>query len=345
MKRLKEVYQQIVLLYRKLAPFFRQHKIDTKFAKSIQIGLVVTLVFSMAYLVWPKQEPISGYVEGDFVRISLPFSGQLQLLNVTEGDRINTGDILFKLDSREETSLYHQSVANMVAAKAQLNNLLTGKRPEELNVIKADLDAAKAQVELTQTIYERQKKLVQRRVTSQESLDKAETEYLRAKAQVKELESQLSVAKLPAREDEIKAARAKLEAAEADVHHSQWRLGQKTALAVEPGIVTNRLFVLGEFVGANMPVIEYLPDKAIKAVFFVKTTLVSRLTVGQNIMIETAHEQIPCKITFISPNAEYTPPVIYSNETSYKLVFRIEARPLDYNPKLHPGQPIRVIIP
>jgi HlyD family secretion protein len=51
---------------------------------------------------------------------------------------------------------------------------------------------------------------------------------------------------------------------------------------------------------------------------------------------------VSARISFIAPAAEYTPPVIYSNESRAKLVYRIEARPEAVTP-LHPGQPVDVV--
>ena len=53
---------------------------------------------------------------------------------------------------------------------------------------------------------------------------------------------------------------------------------------------------------------------------------------------------LAAQVTFISPQAEYTPPVIYSRENRSKLVFLVEARPDEPNPALHPGLPVEVTV-
>jgi HlyD family secretion protein len=101
----------------------------------------------------------------------------------------------------------------------------------------------------------------------------------------------------------------------------------------------------GEWVPAGSPVLRMLPPENVKVRFFVPQTLVGALAIGQNVVLhcDGCTANVPAKITFISPEAEYTPPIIYSNETRSKLVFMIEARPApDKAVGLHPGQPVEV---
>jgi HlyD family secretion protein len=321
-------------------------KLSQKFPRPLQYLGVTFLIFYLIYdLFFTLSDGIPGYIEGKYVRISLPFSGQLQELMVQEGDPIEPGKILYKLDDREERALFTQAQEKLNETKAQLSNLLKGKRKEEIDVLKAHLEAAKSQLELAEVIYKRQKSLAVTKVTSRENLDKAETEYERAKARVAELESEIEVARLTARPDEIQAADARVTAAQAAVDQAAWRLEQKVALAPQAGVITQKFFEQGEFVPAQMPVVELLPKRAVKAIFFVKEAVMAALKHGQKVEIVTSHHKIPAKISFISPSAEYTPPVIYSNETNHKLIFRIEAQPLQTSEELHPGQPIVIYFP
>ena len=82
-----------------------------------------------------------------------------------------------------------------------------------------------------------------------------------------------------------------------------------------------------------------------KVRFFVPETVVGKLAPGRTLSIhcDGCAADVPAKITYISSEAEYTPPVIYSNENRAKLVFMVEARPSAADAvKLHPGQPVAV---
>jgi HlyD family secretion protein len=61
------------------------------------------------------------------------------------------------------------------------------------------------------------------------------------------------------------------------------------------------------------------------------------------VSLDGANAPVVGTVSFVSPEAEYTPPVIYSRESRSKLVFMIELRfEPDVAAKLHPGQPVDV---
>ena len=93
------------------------------------------------------------------------------------------------------------------------------------------------------------------------------------------------------------------------------------------------------------PVVRMLPPGNVKVRFFVPETVVGEIKPGRKVILrcDGCAAEIPADVSFISDQPEYTPPVIYSNETREKLVFMIEARPAVENaPSLRPGQPLTV---
>jgi HlyD family secretion protein len=159
------------------------------------------------------------------------------------------------------------------------------------------------------------------------------------------LRAELATARLPAREDEIRAARAAVAAARATLDQANWRLEQKSVTAPVSGLVADTLFVKGEWVPAGAPVVTLLPPPNIKVRFFVPEPVLGAVQEGQRLVIncDGCSPDIPARVTFISPQAEYTPPVIYSKESRAKLVYLVEARPAPQDAvKLHPGQPVDV---
>ena len=102
---------------------------------------------------------------------------------------------------------------------------------------------------------------------------------------------------------------------------------------------------VGEWVPAGNPVVQMLPPQNLKVRFFVPEAAIASLAPGRTIAIhcDGCAADVPARITYVSREAEYTPPVIYSNESRTKLVFMVEARPaLAAAPKLQPGQPVAV---
>jgi HlyD family secretion protein len=113
------------------------------------------------------------------------------------------------------------------------------------------------------------------------------------------------------------------------------------------GTIADTLFVPGEWVPAGAPVVSVLPPGNVKVRFFVAETRLGALRVGQKVALacDGCAAPIAASISFIAPQAEYTPPVIYSRDNRAKLVFLVEARPDAQDAvKLHPGQPVDVTL-
>ena len=164
-------------------------------------------------------------------------------------------------------------------------------------------------------------------------------------ARTRELSSQLDVAGLSARDEQINAQAANAAAARAALEQAAWKQGEKAVAASGAGVVFDVMYREGEWVQAGSPVVRLLPPENIKVRFFVPETLLGTLAIGKNVLLhcDGCPAEIPAKVTYISTESEYTPPVIYSNETRSKLVYMIEARPsADNATDLHPGQPVEV---
>ncbi len=293
----------------------------------------------------PDTATYQGYAEGEFVYLSSSQSGALAELSVRRGQNVAAGAPLFVLESADENAALQQAQHQLAAARAQLADLETGKRPPEVDVTKAQLAQAIAQARMAARQLARDETQFHAGGISQQQLDNSRTSAVTTAAQVRELQSQLVVARLPSREKQVRAQDEQVEAAQAALAQAQWRVDQKRVAAPSAGLVYDTLYRVGEWVQAGNPVVQLLPPPNIKVRFFVPETLVGSLAVGRHVVVrcDGCAADIPATITYVSSEAEYTPPVIYSNETRSKLVFMIEAHPSAADaPKLHPGQPVTV---
>ena len=101
----------------------------------------------------------------------------------------------------------------------------------------------------------------------------------------------------------------------------------------------------GETIAAGAPVVSLLPPGNIFVRFFVPEADLARIHRGDMVRLscDRCRTNITATISFVSPQAEYTPPVIYSDQSRAKLVYLIEARPPPEQAALfNPGQPITV---
>jgi len=147
-------------------------------------------------------------------------------------------------------------------------------------------------------------------------------------------------------EQSLDQAEAALQVAEQEAKASAWRLGQTQLTASVAGRVDDLFYRSGEWVVAGRPVVRLLPQENVKLRFFVPESVIGSWKVGDNITAtcDGCGEPVNAQVTFISTQAEFTPPVIFSREAREKLVVMMEAdvSALDAA-RLHVGQPVDVV--
>ncbi|MFC7094670.1 HlyD family secretion protein [Jeongeupia naejangsanensis] len=288
-----------------------------------------------------------GYVEGEFVQLAASQSGRLDRLMVQRGQQLARDAALFALDAVDEKAAQQQAQRLLDAAAAQLADLQTGKRPQEINVTRAQLDQAAAQARKSRLQMGRDEAQFRSGFVSQARLDESRAQAEADAARVLELQRQLDVARLPGRDEQIRAQSAQVGAARAALAQADWQLEQKSVRAPAAGLVFDTMYREGEWVLAGSPVVRMLPPGNIKVRFFVPESRLGAVRVGQHVQLtcDGCAKPVTATVSYISPRAEYTPPVIFSNETRAKLVFMIEALPDQaVAAALHPGQPVTVAV-
>lgn len=289
---------------------------------------------------------LQGYVEGDFLHIGPESAGRLTHLDVEKGDSVVAGAALFALDTRDETAALAQAEAERAAAASSLQDLLTGRRPEEIAVLESNLAEARAQQSAAEKAYTRNQALETRAVASAAVLDQARADLDAANARVDAATRNLDVARLPARPDAIEAARATLAAREAAVTAARTRLARRSVTAPAAGRVDDILFRIGEMVPAGSPVLSLLPPENRHIVFFLPEPRRSAVQPGDRVAVscDGCATGLTATISRIAENAEFAPPVIYSTESRARLVWRVEAKPDAGASSLTPGQPVDVTL-
>ncbi len=308
-------------------------------------GCVLGVLVALTSCGSPPSNRVQGYVEGEFVYVASPFSGQLESLFVHRGQLVKVGDPLFNLDSQPEKDARDQAAQQLAQARSNLEDAKKPKRPTEIESIEAQLERAEAALVFSQKDFERQSSLEKTGARAAQDLDRARSTRDQDRKAVAQLKADLETARLGSRVDQIAAAEAAVQAQEAALAKAEWNLSQKRQNAPQAGVIFDTLYREGEWVGAGRPVVVLLPPSNVKVRAFVPETQIARIHYGDQVKIflDGLDEPMIGTVSFISPQVEYTPPVIYSQESRSKLVIMIEIR---FDPKtaalLHPGQPVDV---
>jgi len=321
------------------------------FSNSIRILAGLFILLPAAVLISSCSEKsadyFQGYVEGEYVLVSSPLAGRLEKLAVSRGQDVDRGRQLFVLEHAREQAAVSEAEQGVARARNILADLEKGKRPTEISALEAGLERARVTYNLARDEFERRKLLFGQELIPREEFDRARTEMERGASSVTQLAAELETAKLGARPDLLDAARADVDRAVYNLQQARWQLDQKTQVAPAAGFIYDTFYREGEYVSGAYPVVSLLPPDHVKIRFFVPETILGRLTVGENISVslDGREQAVEAAISYISPSAEYTPPVIYSREARSKLVYMVEAVPDPaFAADLHPGQPVDVTL-
>ena len=294
----------------------------------------------------PPSDRVQGYVEGEFVYVASPFAGQLEALSVRRGGQVRAGEALFALERVSEKAARDEAERRLSQALANVEDARKGKRPTEIDSLKAQLKQAQAALRLSSREVVRQEGLREVPGAAVElEVDRARSARDQDRQRVAQLEADLNTALLGSRTDQVIAAEAEVRAREAALAKAEWEFAQKRQQAPKSGLVFDTLYREGEWVPAGRPVVVLLPPENIKVRAFVSEIRVGAIHPGDEVQVGVDGVQRPFagKVSYIAPRAEYTPPVIYSQESRDKLVFMIE---VVFDPQsavdLNPGQPVDV---
>jgi len=319
--------------------------------RALLIGLVIALLAGGGFGAWyvlrpqPSAQGFQGYVEGYLVFMAPEDGGRIERLAVDSADPVKQGDLLFELESSMQVAQRNEAEAKLQEARAQLADLQAAlQRPEQIAVLRAQEERAKAQLSLSQTELDRQRTLYERGIAAKAQFDQARTAFERDKAALEEVQREIEAGGIAARSATIRAAQANVEAAQASLNQAETRLSRRRVVAPAASQVQDVFFRTGETVNAGQPVLSLLPPENRRIRFYVPEPKLATLALGQEIAVtcDSCQPILRARISFIAREAEFTPPVIFSQEERAKLVFRVEAKPAD-GANLPIGLPVTVM--
>ena len=320
-------------------------------SRRLGFAIVVILAIGVGLVVWFTRGTAGpsawqGYAEADYVKVGPVQQGQLTAVSVSRGDAVIAGAPLFAQDDTSERAARDQAARQLAQAEEQLANLQSGAKPTEIQLAQANLADAHATLVRADADLKRGETLLPKGAIAAQAVDQLRAARLSAQARVQATEAALAQSNAPlGRDSEIKGQRAAVDAYRALVQMADWRLQQRHVSAPIGGRVADVLARPGETLNAGAPVVSLLPAENVFIRFFVPESALASIHRGDTVALrcDSCPPDLSATISFISPQAEYTPPVIYSESSRAKLVYLIEAKPRpDQAAKLNPGQPIEV---
>ncbi|MBB6122871.1 HlyD family secretion protein [Sphingobium subterraneum] len=287
-----------------------------------------------------------GYVEVEWVYVAAPLAGWIVSRPVAAGSKVLKGDVLFTLDDSSQLAASNAARSKVVQAEAQERDISTGARVPEIRAIEAQIDQARAQLRLTRLQNERIGKLANDGFASKQQRDQAEAAFRSAEAQVRQFEEQIVVARQAGRPAAREVAQAGVDAARAASSSATYNLDQRVIRAGVGGEVSMTFLNPGEYAASANPVLALLPANSLKVHMFVTEAELPVYRVGTRVLVrsDSMEKAVEGRISFVAPNAEFTPPVIYSQDVRARLVFLVKVDVPDTRGLL-PGLPVDVTRP
>ena len=186
-------------------------------------------------------------------------TGRVAWIGVEKGDRVKEGQVLVRLEDQEFRAQYDQQRGAADSARAQLEQLQHGSRPEEIQQTEHNLREARATAANDKLTLDRTKTLVAQGVLSQQALDDVTAKYEASQQRVHSLEQSYQLAKLGPRSEEIARAQGALIQAEGQAAYAKSQLDATVIRAPISGTILDRSvekgeLLTGQFASAARPV-------------------------------------------------------------------------------------------
>ena len=285
---------------------------------------------------------LSGNIEAHESLVSFKVSGRVAELPVEEGQRMNAGDLLARLDNddyRQQTSV---DDATAQVRHSQLALGLAGSRSQDIEAGKQAVIDAQADLDQKRKDYQRYQNLYEKDEITGQVRDQSATSVTRAQAALTRAQQAYSELLEGTRKEQIAVDRANVRQARENLEMSRIRLQYTALRAPFSGVVLVRQAELGEVVASGTPVVTLADLDHIWVRVYVPETDLGRVRWGQDVVVRT--DTYPGKtyhgrVSFIAAEAEFTPKSVQTEKERVTLVYRVKVDVENPNYELKPGMP------
>ena len=269
----------------------------------------------------------SGTIESTDVTVSSKSQGQIKRLLVDEGSQVKSGDLLVEIDHDLLDIQLRQAEANVEQSDAQLKLLIVGSRKEDIKQSEDQLSQAKINLNQAKSDLDRYKALYESNTVTQKQLEDAQTKYDLTLSQYNSASENVQKIKRIARPEEIEQARATVKKNIASVDLLKQNIQDCKVYAPVNGIISKKYIEAGEMVTMNTSLLKISDLETVNLMIYVNETELGKVKLGQtaDITTDTYSDKVyKGKIIFISPEAEFTPKTIQTQDERTKLVFGVK---------------------
>jgi HlyD family secretion protein len=289
-----------------------------------------------------NQLTLSGNIEAHESLVSFKVQGRIIDLPVEEGQWVEQGTLLARLDDADYRQKVRIDDANVHVRESNLALTLAGTREQEVKASQQTMLDAQADLQQKKLDYDRAQHLFSKEEISAQDRDRADTALKRAEATFQAAQQRYNQAVEGSRKEDVAIARANLTEANANLGLSRVNLGYTILRAPSAGVITVRQTELGEVVVPGTPVVTLADLDHIWLRAYIAETDLGRIRWSQEATITTdtyPGRQYRGRVSFISSSAEFTPKSVQTYKERVTLVYRIKIDVENPNRELKPGMP------
>ncbi len=311
----------------------------------IFITIVILIVGSIGFFTLGKEsETIQGEVETDEYRVSSKVASRVLAFYVEEGQQVQAGDTLVRMDAPDVQAKMEQAEGAESAAQAQSEKAQNGARKEDIQSALEMWKKSQAGVTIAEQTYKRIKTLFDEGVVPAQRLDEITAQRDAAIATEKAAHSQYQMAVNGARKEDKAAAEAMVSRAKGAVNEVQSYQKETVLTASAPGEVLEIFPKVGELVGSGAPIMNITELNRMWVTFNVREDLLEDLKM--NAVVEAfipalQNKTVHLKVYYLKDEGSYAAWKATKSTGQYDLkTFEVKARPVEHIDGLRPGMTV-----
>lgn len=289
----------------------------------------------------------SGNIEATNVIVSSQVNGNVLRILKDEGDKLNKGDTVIVIDPEIYELKLQEALASKDFAEAQYHLIKKGARDEDVNQAEENLRQAQTTFNLAETDKERMEKLYKSQTITKKQYDDAVANYEISQARLNSAKENFQKVKNLSRPEELKQAEANLNRAKASVNMIQKNLNDCFVTSPSSGYITKKFIEVGETAGMMSSLFQVADLSSVEIIIYIPETELGNVKLDQRaeITVDTYPEKsFEGKVIYISPEAEFTPKNIQTQEERTKLVFAVKIKIANTDFELKDGMPADAVI-
>lgn len=321
--------------------------------KQVAGVLLVLLVLSGAWFLFREYYPsdeltieATGTIEATTVELNAKLPGAISKVTVEAGDSVTKEQVVAELSRTDLVAQRERDALGVLKAEAQLADLTSGARSQEISEALANVDIAKANLEKSTADFARSEILFNQGAIAKDQFEKAQVALQLHESQLKAAEARLSLLQEGTRPQVISAARAEVERGKAVLKATEAMLADTKIASPLQGTVINKHYEAGEYIpaGASVATVADLDDMWIRV--FIPTDDLPYIKLGQEVSFTVSgyDQAFKGRVVEIASQGEFTPKTIQTKKERTNVVFGVKIKVDNQDGVLKPGMPADVVM-